>query len=646
MWACDKSLPVIPAPDVVGLGVLIAFVGSSSLAVIGLFIQYLFFYSPHHEALARPAGVQPWTAARRPNPIDAVFLLRFRYVLRQFGIKCNWIETSQEAGALQAALDQCILTMADVQLGMGLAMLIYGFVSLSAGLSAYSWWNIVGLVWFSLITNLVAHSYLRTYYMERPGKRRWRLCLVIALMLALIVSMVPTARMRTVTMAAPENQSRLLTTRALCYFPRIDEGLDVDRGDRSSALAGAYVLALLCLVSISAILLRLYEKPGSTLYNWCQQYRGDMRKPLSGHWIECVRCEHRYLLLAVRPYLAFWLVLRLYTDMLNSILTELLCSGALLAWVVLRYFSIRAIDTSIGMEWSLTHRPKLSVFNWIRSTKKAQGPEQDDDEDSNETQPMITPATRFVEDPMAAEAERVIEPIASELGDVDNVEQAEGADLSAYREIFAGLEGHIYFGTPWFPVALPTLAFATVLYIALLFALPLVNAMLPTEIVRLTGIWYLIYHPALILIFFLACMAVEERTRSSEKAQATYRILAAVTMFLSAVAVIDTIFGLGGIPMSYIAMGSLGLAGLIYVLYGCVTGPGRLAKGKDRSYMADGDVEDQSAPLLGPRPTPNLLIRSFPVRKPVRYHGPAKRARGGSKSVGGGSSSRNYGTIA
>ncbi|KAK8018441.1 hypothetical protein PG991_007631 [Apiospora marii] len=676
MWACDESLPVIPAPDVVGLGVLIAFVGSSSLAVIGLFVQYLFFYSPHHEVLAVPEGERPWATTKRPNPIDAVFLWRFRFVLRQIGIKCTWIRTSQEKSGLQAALDQCILTMADTQLGMGIAMLIYGFVLLSAGLSAYTWWNIVGLVWFSLITNLVAHSYLRTHYSAQPGKRRWRMCLVIALLLALMVSMIPTARMRTVTMAAPEDQSLLLTTRAVCYFPKLGEGLDVSRGDRSSALAGAYVLALLCLVSISSLLLRLYEKPGSTLYSWCQQYRGDMRKPLSGHLIECVRCEHRYLLLAVRPYLALWLVLRVYTDLLNSILTELLCSGALLAWVVLRYFAIRAIDTSVGIEWSLTQfialvffaaplkaladllftpkpaapslsepkpekhsTPGFSLFGWLRSTKQVQ--EQNVNEESDETQSLVTPSMQ-----LAAEAEHANEPAGPALGDVDTVEHAEDVDVSSFKDLFTGLEGQIYFGTPWFPVALPTLAFATVLYIALLFALPLVNAMLPTEIVRLTGIWYLIYHPALILIFFLSCMAVEERTRSSEKAQATYRTLAAVTMFLSAVAVIDTIFGLGGIPMSYIAMGALGLSLLIYVLYGCVTGPGRLAKGKDRSsYMGDGDVEDQRTPLLGPRhvaPPPIVPVRTFPVRKAIRYHGPAKRARPGKSGL---SKSYSYGTI-
>ncbi|KAK7943395.1 uncharacterized protein PG986_012508 [Apiospora aurea] len=507
MWACNKSLPVIPAPDVVGLGVLIAFVGSSSLAVVGLFIQYLFFYSPKHEILATPEFQQQWTATKRPNPIDAVFLWRFRYVLRQIGIKCTWVRTSQEKSGLEAALDQCILTMADTQLGMGIAMLIYGFVLLSSGLSAYTWWNIVGLVWFSLITNLVAHSYLRTHYSAQPGKRRWRLCLVIALLLALMVSMVPTARMRTVTMAAPEHQSQLLTTRALCYFPKLGEGLDVSRGDRSSALAGAYVLALLCLVSISSLLLRLYERPGS-------------------------------------------------------------------------------------------------------------------------------------------ETESAVEPTSVRLEETDHADHAEDVDVSSYSYLFTGLEGQIYFGTPWFPVALPTLAFATVLYIALLFALPLVNAMLPTEIVRLTGIWYLIYHPALILIFFLSCMAVEERTRSIEKAQATYRTLAAVTMFLSAVAVIDTIFGLGGIPMSYIAMGALGLSALIYILYGCVTGPGRLAKGKDRcNYTGDDDVEDQRTPLLGPRqvaPPPIAPVRTFPVRKAIRYHGPAKRARPGKSGL---SKSYSYGTI-
>ncbi|KAK8131208.1 hypothetical protein PG984_007646 [Apiospora sp. TS-2023a] len=680
MWACDESLPVIPAPDVVGLGVLVAFVGSSSLAVIGLFIQYLFFYSPHHEVLASPGGEQPWATTKRPNPIDAVFLWRFRFVLRQIGIKCTWIRTSQEKSGLQAALDQCILTMADTQLGMGIAMLIYGFVLLSAGLSAYTWWNIVGLVWFSLITNLVAHSYLRTHYSAQPGKRQWRMCLVIALLLALMVSMIPTARMRTVTMAAPEDQSLLLTTRALCYFPKLGEGLDVSRGDRSSALAGAYVLALLCLVSISSLLLRLYERPGSTLYSWCQQYRGDMRKPLSGHWIECVRCEHRYLLLAVRPYLAFWLVLRVYTDLLNSILTELLCSGALLAWVVLRYFAIRAIDTSVGIEWSLTQfialvffaaplkaladwlftrkpatpslsepkpekpsAPRLSLFGWLRSTKQVE--EQNGHEENDETQSLITPSMQ-----LAAEAEHASEPAGLVSGDADIVEHSEDVDVdvdvSSFKDLFTGLEGQIYFGTPWFPVALPTLAFATVLYITLLFALPLVNAMLPTEIVRLTGIWYLIYHPALILIFFLSCMAVEERMKSSEKAQATYRTLATITMFLSAVAVIDTIFGLGGIPMSYIAMGALGLSLLIYILYGCVTGPGRLAKGKDRcSYMGDGDVEDQRTPLLGPRevvPPPIVSVRTFPVRKAIRYHGPSKRARPGKSGL---SKSYSYGTI-
>ncbi|KAK8070071.1 hypothetical protein PG994_006687 [Apiospora phragmitis] len=629
MWACDESLPVIPAPDV-------------------------------HEVSPTPEGEQPWSATKRPNPIDAVFLWRFRYVLRQIGIKCTWIRTSQEKSGLQAALDQCILIMADVQLGMGIAMLIYGFVLLSAGLSAYTWWNIVGLVWFSLITNLVAHSYLRTHYAAQPGKRRWRMCLVIALLLALMVSMIPTARMRTVTMAAPEEQSQLLTTRALCYFPKLGEGLDIERGDRSSALAGAYVLALLCLVSISSLLLRLYEKPGSTLYSWCQQYRGDMRRPLSGHLIECIRCEHRYLLLAVRPYLAFWLVLRVYTDLLNSILTELLCSGALLAWVVLRYFAIRGIDTSVEIEWSLTQfalhaktdsiaiaepreptLPRSSFWGWIRSTKRVQ--EQDNNVENGETESLITPSMQLAAE---AEAERATEPATLKLGDADNTEHVEDVDVSSFKDLFTGLEGQFYFGTPWFPVALPTLAFATVLYITLLFALPLVNAMLPTEIVRLTGIWYLIYHPALILIFFLSCMAVEERTRSSEKAQATYRTLAAVTMFLSAVAVIDTIFGLGGVPMSYIAMGALGLSGLIYVLYGCVTGPGRLAKGKDRcNYMGDGDVEDQRAPLLGPRhvaPPPIAPVRTFPVRKAIRYHGPSKRARPGKSGL---SKSFSYGTI-
>ena len=208
-----------------------------------------------------------------------------------------------------------------MQLGMGLALLIYGYTSLASGISAYSWWNMVGLVWFAVITNLAAQSYLRKYYLEHPGQRQWRLWLLVTMIAALVVSMVPTVRMKQSLADEIANPQELLTTRALCYFPLPGRSFDFIENDRDSAYSSGYVLVLAGLIIVSVALLRQYEKPGSLLHAWRDMYRGDMQRPLVGDRIDCIRCEHRFLLLAVRPYMSFWLVLRLYADLANSILT-------------------------------------------------------------------------------------------------------------------------------------------------------------------------------------------------------------------------------------------------------------------------------------------------------------------------------------
>lgn len=98
--------------------------------------------------------------------------------------------------------------------------------------------------------------------------------------------------------------------------------------------------------------------------------------------------------------------------------------------MVLRYFAIRAIDTSVGIEWSLTQfialvffaaplkaladlffapkpaapslpepkpekrsAPGFSLFGWLRSTKQVQ--EQNGNEESDETQSLVTPSMQL-----------------------------------------------------------------------------------------------------------------------------------------------------------------------------------------------------------------------------------------------------------
>jgi hypothetical protein len=226
----------------------------------------------------------------------------------------------------------------------------------------------------------------------------------------------------------------------------------------------------------------------------------------------------------------------------------------------------------------------------------------------------------------------------------------------ACEDFFLSLQGQFYFQTTWLPIGLQVLVFATVLHMVLLFALPRMVEMSPSHVLAHTGAWYLLYQPMLLFVFLLASMVVEERSRPSERIRSAYLALGAAAALLSAGAVIDTIFGLGGTPMSYVALSALGLALLIYVLYGLVARPGRLAKGKDRSYMGEGDVEEQRSLLYSPAPTQQSSIlqhgmvpgsspiRPFAVGRPIRYHGPARRP-GAPKLQFRSKYGRTYGTM-
>lgn len=347
--------------------------------------------------------------------------------------------------------------------------------------------------------------------------------------------------------------------------------------------------------------------------------------------------------------------------------------------------------------------PNFSVFDWMRTSRKAESKgkdpqepqygrrneqederEQEDqdpieDDASDITQLLVTPATSFPGNtltrtrtqsvgssalwPDLSVAESLIAPSEAELEGLEeeeqrreyDEEQRENDEALACEDFFLGLQGQFYFQTTWLPIGLQVLVFATVLHMVLLFALPRMVEMLPSHVLAHTGAWYLFYQPLLLFVFLLASMVVEERARPSEQARSAYLALGAAAALLSAGAVIDTIFGLGGAPVSYVAMSALGLALLTYVLFGFVARPGRLAKGKDRSYMGEGDVEEQRSLLYSPAlthqssiqqsmPPGGSPIRPFAVGRPIRYHGPARRP-GAPKLQFRSKYGRTYGTM-
>ncbi|KAK1671440.1 hypothetical protein BDP55DRAFT_295117 [Colletotrichum godetiae] len=79
--------------------------------------------------------------------------------------------------------------MSDVQIVMGLGVLISGFHGLLRTLSGYHWLMITNIAWFSAVTHLGALSHLRNYYYIHKSRRLWRSPLIFSVALMLVITM-------------------------------------------------------------------------------------------------------------------------------------------------------------------------------------------------------------------------------------------------------------------------------------------------------------------------------------------------------------------------------------------------------------------------------------------------------------------------
>lgn len=83
--------------------------------------------------------------------------------------------------------------MCDIQLLTGFGILLSGYVNLFIDtISAYHWYIIVYLVWFSNLTHVACMTVLRGHLHRHPTQRRWRLSLMFVLWVGLLVAIGPT----------------------------------------------------------------------------------------------------------------------------------------------------------------------------------------------------------------------------------------------------------------------------------------------------------------------------------------------------------------------------------------------------------------------------------------------------------------------
>jgi hypothetical protein len=222
--------------------------------------------------------------------------------------------------------------MCDVQFVTGLGILISGFIDLRKGISAYHFYLITHVAWFSNLTHICGLTVLRKYLHSHPTEKVIRLCSMAALAILLLIAMGPTLFFNWAHIDT-EGSASLPGTDAICFYnpSRSTNWYYLSNSDgsglaNSTAFQSGLMSIILLFLNFASRMIKFQKSLSDNLKA--------LRRLLSGYLVKCIRLLERrrsqtmglrslfnrrlmlYNLLALR------LVLRLYCDLLVSNLSD------------------------------------------------------------------------------------------------------------------------------------------------------------------------------------------------------------------------------------------------------------------------------------------------------------------------------------
>ncbi|KAK6212634.1 hypothetical protein LQW54_005055 [Pestalotiopsis sp. IQ-011] len=624
MWECNESEPAQwLRPDIENVWTVLAFFAPSAVAVAALLIQYLLLHKPL-------AGSVP----RDINPVDVAFIQWVRSGLRYLGFGVHSLDHTDQENGLRAAFDQFMLGLGDIHAGFGVAIIGHAFASLSWGLTAYDWWLTIGFGWAAVITNLAVLCSLRDYFRQNSAQRAYRLCLMFFMVATLAVCMIPVGRIRHAMHEFGHHDQRhdVLAANVLCFFPL--RGHHVAAGPSSRLiLSWSLIAGFLVVVAALSATVMVLENQESLLQKWCCRYWEQLEEPVDSldHTAMCARCEHRFVLLVMRPFIAFWLMLRAHLDVLSSALAEIVCTIALCTWVSLRFHQLLqlhplhvtdrltlvhyiAFATLLATLKPLVEHVCISGRKTRRNGSARRWPWSRNPESPSLPEESERGTSRGNNDdrPRVAKSATMPPSLPSRTISFQDEVATPRRNRATPR---LPLHFKFYLDTAWYAAALPIAAASCLAQLVLMLVLSKIRGTPGIDVLFELLPWFVVFAPAQVFLYILAAMVTEERGTSGRRA--AYWVLSAAFVVLSTGAALDTVCGLGGYPMSYLGMGALGLAAAALVLHGCVSRPGRPVKGKG---VVDVDntgavVVDEESALLGPAGSRGIQPK-IPVRRP------------------------------
>ncbi|KAM5343400.1 hypothetical protein ACJ41O_011937 [Fusarium nematophilum] len=180
-WGTCPCSALQADPDIAGIGVISSFITSSCLAIISTCLYLALIrsglvpdgsFDPASSWVSNRSGPDP---DENFNPIDRRARKIFCVPFVRFILKAHWIDSRIDK--IQRALFSFVVSLADMQLVTGIAMLSAAIIKLHRGdgnISVYHFSMVTNLAWFSSNVHLLALLAIRTELIGSMKKgRRW-----------------------------------------------------------------------------------------------------------------------------------------------------------------------------------------------------------------------------------------------------------------------------------------------------------------------------------------------------------------------------------------------------------------------------------------------------------------------------------------
>ncbi|KAH7070960.1 hypothetical protein FB567DRAFT_455484 [Paraphoma chrysanthemicola] len=316
--ALEHPPPLLPNPELSGIGVILGF---SITAYLTLLLLLLHYFTVHN--------------VRRTNVANAVDEGVLTFVRNRL---ISW----KPSRRFEYAMEKSVLILSDTQLVTGLGILIAGYSQLQCGISAYHWQIMVFVAWFASFSFLSAMTFLEGYFQTNNNMRLIRVGFMVILSSLLIVALLPTGSKNWLNMFH-QGEGYYPSLSTACFYKQL---LLKSFVSNSGPKIWSMVFSIfVVIVSYLQCGIRLFDPGAQTSHKYLRVWPGWKIKKALYHLERKTLHNGTRARLWLVPYLASYAIFvccRAFYDIVGSMLLEVIWLSFAIAWGTIKVWTTRA----------------------------------------------------------------------------------------------------------------------------------------------------------------------------------------------------------------------------------------------------------------------------------------------------------------